>query len=352
MTPVNAGLNAYTQYGTAYARAAAVPSLATNLSDGTGTPPGSNAATRLTLSDAARAQLAKAALPNFSAVTAEARTTLDHLYNAAGVTAPIVDGQPTISLSSLDRRALFAVASNNGRKFTTDEQAMASSELKSRFNVALAPAAATTRLTGDYSITYKAARDYLDAASSEEKTTVTWSTQRTAVLQGYQATQQKPTVAPSGIASDPVAVYLARDPGTGTSKPTRDFASVASDARAFLDRQQSDAANDQQPTGHVARLASLDNRSLSAITLNEGQLFSSEEISAAKTELQGRTRSAVLDALKPSGDPRQLSLGILQSYSAMSPEERQAMSWTPEFQDLAVKNYKSTSSLLSMLQPA
>jgi hypothetical protein len=164
------------------------------------------------------------------------------------------------------------------------------------------------------------------------------------VLQGYQATQQKPTVAPSGIAGDPVAVYLAQDPGAGVNKSTRDFASVASDARAFLDKLQSDA-----------RLVSLDNRSLSAITLNEGQLFSSGEISAAKTELQGRTRSAVLDAVKQgqsSGDLRQLSLGILQSYSAMSPEERQAMSWTPEFQALAVENYKSTSSLLSMLQPA
>jgi hypothetical protein len=362
MTSIGTALNPYARYGSAYARAAATPSLATALSNDSADsdPLASNGATNLTLSAAARAQLAKASLPDFTTVTTDARTTLDHLYTVAGVKGPIVDGKTTIDLSTLDRRSLFAVSTNNGGKFTPDEQAVAATELKQRFDVALAPAAATTRLTGDYNVSYKAALDYLDGASPEEKATATWAAQRAAVLKGYQATQNDPSVAPTAIAGDPVAPALA-----GTVSPTtstnRDFGDIASDVRAFLDRQKSEAASkgkelvydSRRTTGQLADLSSLDNRSLSAISLNKDDRFSGEEIYAAKQELNARTRASVLDALKQSqstGDPRQLSLGILKAYSTMSPEERQATNWTPEFQDAAIKSYKSTSTLLSMLR--
>jgi hypothetical protein len=199
-----------------------------------------------------------------------------------------------------------------------------------------------------------------DGASDEEKATATWASQRAAVLKGYQATQQDPNKAPSGITGDPIAAALA-----GTAPPTtgnaRDFSSVASDVRAFLDRQKSEAAKSgkelvydpRRKTGQLADLSSLDNRSLSAISLNQDKKFSGEEIFAAKQELNTRTRLAVLDALKQSqsaGDPRQFSLGILKKYSSMSAEERQAANWTKDFQDAAVKSYKSTSTLLSILK--
>ncbi|TIH71627.1 hypothetical protein, partial [Klebsiella pneumoniae] len=170
-TSIGTSPNPYAQYGSAYARAAATPSLAATLSgDGTAGDLSasltSGAATNLTLSDAARARLAKA-LPDFATVTSDARTTLDRLYTVAGVKKPIVDGKTTIDLSTLDRRSLFAISTNNGGKFTPDEQAVAATELKQRFDKALAPSLATTRLTGDYSVSYKAALDYLDGASDE-----------------------------------------------------------------------------------------------------------------------------------------------------------------------------------------
>lgn len=34
----------------------------------------------------------------------------------------------------------------------------------------------------------------------------------------------------------------------------------------------------------------------------------------------------------------------------MSSEERLATNWTPDFQDAAIKSYKSTSTLLSLLR--
>lgn len=355
--------NSYAQLGSAYARtAAALPSLATLLTTDDDSSSSSNAATKLTLSAAAKAQLASASsTKNFSVVTADARTALDGLYQAAKVTGPLdPSGKLTVDLSSLDRRSLFAIASNNGGKFTSDEQSVAITELDNRFNAALAPSTATAQLTGDFSGIYKAALDFLDSASAEEKATASWSAERAAVLQGVQATQQKPTKAPSGIANDPVAAYLAQAVAD-RSTTTPSISSVAKTVRATLDAQASAAAaagkelvyDPGRKTGQLADLSGIDNRSLSAISLNQDGLFSKQESYAAKQELDSRNRASILAALKQSqssGDPRQLSLGILNTYSAMSDEERTAMNWTSAFRDNAVSNYKSTSNLLSMLQ--
>jgi len=148
------------------------------------------------------------------------------------------------------------------------------------------------------------------------------------VLQGVQATQQKPTTAPSGIANDPVAAYLAQTPAD-SSTTTPDISNVAKSVRASLDAQASAAAaagkelvyDPGRKTGQLADLSGIDNRSLSAISLNQDGLFSKQESYAAKQELDSRNRASILAALKQSqtsGDPTQLSLGILNTYSAMS----------------------------------
>ena len=357
MTSVNTGYNPYAQMGSAYARAAAPqPTLASvlNAAD-SGNQPDINAATNLTLSDGARAQLANAStVKDFASATADARSALDGLYAAAKVKGPVGDdGNTTIDLSSFDRRSLFAIATNNGGKFSPDEQKVASTELGNRFNDALAPAAATSKLTGDFSAVYKAALDYLDGASGEEKATATWSAQRTAVLKGAQATQQNPTTVPAATTNDPVAAYLVQTADGGTTT-TQDFSTVANSARATLDAQAKVAAAAGK-SSQQADLNSVDNRSLAAISLNQDNLFSAGESRAAKQTLDARNRASILAALKQSqasGDPTQLSLGILNSYSSMSAEERQVVNWTPEFRDNAVANYQSTSRLMSMLKGA
>ena len=357
MTSVNTGPNAFAMIGAAYARAKApAPTLASYLgSADSGTQPDSNAATNLTLSDAAKAKLASASTAkSFADVTADARSALDGLYVAAKVKGPIgSDGKATIDLSSFDRRSLFAIATNNGGKFSPDEQQVASTELGNRFNAALAPAAATSKLTGDFSSLYEAALDFLDGASSEEKATATWSAQRAAVAKGVQATQQTPTAAPAGIANDPVAAYLAQS-ANAPSTATPDISTVAKTMRAALDAQEKAPAAAGKPS-RQADLSAVDNRSLAAISLNQDNLFSAQESRAAKQTLESRNRASILTALKQSqssGDPTQLSLGILNTYSSMSAEERQAVNWTPSFRDNAVANYKSASRIMSMLKGA
>jgi hypothetical protein len=366
MTSVNTGFNPYAQLGSAYARAAAAqPTLARILSAAdTGNQPDGNAATNLTLSDAARAQLAKVSTSkDFAGVTADARATLDGLYAAAKVKGPIAaDGKTTVDLSSLDRRSLFAIATNNGGKFSADEQKTANTELVNRFKDVLAPAVATSKLTGDFSPVYKAALDFLDSASGEEKATAIWSAQRAAVLKGVQATQQNPTTAPAGITDDPVAAYLAQD-ASGSPTATQDISTVARNVRATLDAQANAATaagkelvfDPRRKTGQQADLSSIDNRSLAAMSLNQDGLFSGLESFAAKQTLGSRNRASVVAALKQSQtsrDPTQLSLGILNTYSSMSAEERQAANWTPAFRDNAIANYNSTRQIMSILNGA
>ena len=301
MTSVNS-YNPYAMISAAYARTPAPPpTLASYLGSGdSGTSPDSNAATNLTLSDAAKAQLASASPPkDFATVTDDARSALDGLYAAAKVKGPIgEDGKTTIDLSSLDRRSLFAIATNNGGKFTPDEQQVASTELGNRFNTALAPAAATSKLTGDFSSLYKAALDFLDGASPEEKATATWSAQRAAVAKGVQATQQNPTTAPAGIANDPVAGYLAQS-ANPPSTATQDILTVAKNMRATLDAQEKAAVAAGKPS-QQADLSAVDNRSLAAISLNQDNLFSARESYAAKQTLESRNRASILAALKQS----------------------------------------------------
>ena len=294
-------------------------------------------------------------------MTSDARAALDGLYAAAKVKGPIgADGKTTIDLSSFDRRALFAIVTNNGGKFSLDEQKAANTELGNRFNDALAPATATAKLTGDFSSLYRAALDYFDGASGEEKATAAWSALRSAVQKGVQATQQDPTTAPANIANDPVAAYLARSADQVTT-PTADISSVARKVRAALDTQAKAATasgkelvfDAGRKTGQQADLSSMDNRSLAAVSLNQDGLFSNQESFAAMQALGSRNRASVLAALKQSqtsGDPTQLSLGILNTYSSMSAEERQAVNWSPAVRDNALANYKSSRQILSMLR--
>lgn len=365
MTSINTGLpNPYAQMGSAYARVAtAQPSLANTLAaEDADSPFDANAATNLTLSDAARAQLADSSAANdFSAITSAARATLDGFYAAVNVTSPLnADGKATIDLSSLDRRSLFAISTNNGGKFTPDEQTVANREIDKRFNAVMTPAADSSNATKNYTIAYKAALDYLDGASVEEKATATWAATRAAVQKSYQAVLQRPGEVPAAVAGDPVAAYLTQ-PADGATTATQTFADVAKGARAALDAQQAAATkagkelvfDPGRKTGQLANLSGLDNRSLSAITLNQDNLFSNQEVYAAKSELNNRTRTSILSALQQgqsSGDPSKVSLGILNAYSAMSDEERLAANWSPTFHDAALQSYNSTTSLLSMLR--
>lgn len=371
MTSIGAAANSllnYTSAGTVYSRSAAVsdPLVAA------ATASSSDTATNVTLSDAALAALAgqgtsggqdDATAKTFAAVTAEARATLDQLLAAAKVTSPLSNGKPTIDLSKLDDRSLYAIASNSQGLFSSDEQTVASQEMQSRFDRAMSPKLAASDLTGNYSDVYKAAMDYLDAMSPEQQATTAWAQMRTALTQGYNVTKQNPSALPSGIANDPIADLVTRSSQNPSVSDPADFAGVANSARASLDQQALDAKrkgtqlvlDPKRSTGQQVDWSGFDNQSLSAIVLNQGSQFSPQEVRAGKNELDLRNRTSILKAFQQSqssADPRALSYSLLSQYSGMTAEQRQASNWTTGFRDTAVQNYKSASNLLSMMSQA
>lgn len=335
------------------------PNAATNARANLANQPAA-AATNVTISDAARALLtSQYSSEDFATVTADARAALNDLYTVANVKTPLSDGKPTIDLSDLDRRALYAIASNSQGIFTPDEQTVAAQELQNRFDAAMGPALNAAKLVGDYSTLYKTALAYFDSMSPEEKANPGWAKQRAALAQGYQQTLQDPSSLPKDVPDDPLVDFIARSAQAGGSDTGKNFGDIATSARAALDQQYANAKikglvlnlDPNRRTGQAVDFSAFDNQSLSAISLNQGNQFTPQESYAAKQELSSRTRQSILQVFQQgssSGDPLATSFGLIQQYQSMTPQERQAAGISSNFLDLAVNNYKSTSQLMQM----
>ncbi len=330
-------------YSTAAALAAASATTAASASAGDNSS--SSSATSVTLSDAAKAALAQ---KDFSTVIADTRAALDALY---------VDGTKPAdaNLSKLDRRQLFAVASNAGGKFTADEQAAAKTEQQSRLDQALAGPLAVARVTDDVDGIYKAALTFLDGASPEEKATPAWTTQRAALLEAQKQLAANPDKTPE-VDGDIVADFIKRETA-GDTTTTRDFSDVASDARAALDAQYAaaKAAGTQLvfngvQKGQPVDFSDFDSRSLSAIALNQDGKFSAEETTAAGRAIAQRSSAVLLAGLKnaSASDPGSFAKNLVSAYASMSPEERQAAGWSDKLYAAAVASYNTTSKIAGM----
>jgi hypothetical protein len=110
----------------------------------TGPQPSTGPAALVVLSAAAKQA---SALKPFSEVTADARTALDAQYATSKANGRVLGGDTSkgdvFDLSKLDRRTVFAIASNSEGKFSKDEQLSAGGELSQRaqaFDNSRAPA--------------------------------------------------------------------------------------------------------------------------------------------------------------------------------------------------------------------
>lgn len=314
-----------------------------------------DSATTITLSESARAAMAS---QTDESVMDGAREALDELMAGKDVSSPYAaTGKLAIDLSGLDRRSLFAIASNGGGRFSADEQRAASGELSARFDAAMSGPAAVARVTGDMDGLYSAARRYLDSASDEERASAAWRTASAALDEARAELADNPSRAPQ-VAGDPVADYLARVE-TGDTAGPRDFADVADDARAALDKQIADAeasGKDLIFAGHGRNGVPVDfsqfaSRTLSSIALNEGDQFSAEEQRAASSEMKTRAGQALLSCMKQasgSGDPTMLAQNIISAYASISAEERSAAGWGEDLYETALVNYRSAAQIASM----
>jgi hypothetical protein len=324
----------------------------------------SSSSTSVTLSDAAKAFLARKASatdgdqPSVATLTTNARAWFDQQYASLGISSAMLDGKVAVDLSDQTRATLSVVADNAQSQFTPDEVAAATKTLQSRFDDAISPHVAIARHTGDYASLYAAASDYLDRAGDAEKATQAWKDQKQAVLVGLDAAKASFGKAPAtGNDNDPVTALLdkpsAQTPVTKGSSPDV----LATNARAMLDAQAGSAKDNGKElvftggrqTGQQVDFSQFDNRTLAVMALNTDSSFSVQEASAAKTELNQRTRSNMLNAFDPSngGGAQGSSLALLQQYASMSPEERSVLGFTDDFANKIAQNYRTMLSIQS-----
>ena len=317
----------------------------------------SNASVNVTLSAEAQAALA-AQTDNRTtdAVVADARSALDKLLAGARASSALKDGKATIDVSGLDRRSLYAIASNKGGKFSIEEQVVATLQMNANRDTALSASASAMRVTGDYAGLYKAALTNLEAAGPEEKATAKWAQDKAALTEGLKQATAKPGVQPSGIQDDPVAAYLKDVGGVVANPRTRDIEKVASDVRTVLDKQYASATEDgmaTSPDEGTIDFSKFDDRSLAAVALNKGGQFSEHEVAQAAAEVKTRNRDSVSNTYKSTqgSDSSAFGKSLLTQYAAMSDEERQAAGWTPALYDKMVEMQNLSDKLASLFNP-
>jgi hypothetical protein len=310
-------------------------------------------AVNVTLSPAAQAALkAQTDSRAVETVISDARAQITARLKAAGTTSALDNGDATVDLSDMDRRSLYAVASNQGGKFPMDQQVVATLALKDQQDTALSGPAAQARLTGDYATLYQTALDQMDAAGPEEKATTAWTTQRAALVEGRKQAIARPGLAPAGIANDSVAAYMKETGSAVAGAKTRDFGKVATDVRTALDKQYSLAVAPGAATDSTSGdidFQRFDDRSLSAVALNQDDQFSAHEIMKAKAEIRTRDSDAIKASYQSSSDDgSDFGTAMITRYAGMTTEERDAAGWTPAVYSKMVDLQAASSKLAEM----
>jgi hypothetical protein len=164
-------------------------------------------------------------------VANDARDRLDKKYaelQASGKPYDINswEGKDSYTLfSDFDRRSLYAVSSNQGGKFTEEEQNAAQSILSQQQNLASGFYSGPTSLSGKFVNPFaaedavdqfggglaqhlKASVKFLDGVSGDEKNSIAWAYSRAAAQKGYEAAVGNQGKTPEKLDSDSPLVKL------------------------------------------------------------------------------------------------------------------------------------------------
>ncbi len=160
---------------------------------------------------------------DFSQVAIDARASMDNNYErleSIGKSYP-PNNAPAESrnslLGELDRRALYAVASNQGEMFTKDEQAIARNKMNQQQGLAMGLYSGPTSekdqfsdpFVGNMASKFKAGIEFLDAVGNEEKgTSFEYAHQRAGVQKAYESASIKNGEIPEDFMSDSPLIML------------------------------------------------------------------------------------------------------------------------------------------------
>lgn len=142
---------------------------------------------------------------SFDDVASSARIELDFQYDSmkeSGENFDINSSEGTdiyTLFQNLDRRALYAVSSNESNQFTKEEQEMASFLMASQLGLAMGLYSGPNSLSndfidpflGDYATRMKKGIEFLNNVSDEEKTSGEWLQNKTNLENAYNSLQTK-----------------------------------------------------------------------------------------------------------------------------------------------------------------
>jgi hypothetical protein len=177
------------------------------------------------------------AAKSFAQVALDARAAINAGYQkleTVGNTKTTAhDWKNTVGFGDLDRRSLYAIASNQGGLFSDQEINQAEMEMANRISDVLL---AANPLNQDPAAGYKAVIDYLDAGSSEELVSIDWAQERASAQWGYQTIMRLEGRPAEDVETDNLFVKLfvaAYDELAATNDGSQDVRNMPSWRRAL-----------------------------------------------------------------------------------------------------------------------
>jgi hypothetical protein len=164
---------------------------------------------------------------SFGEVTEDARSTIDAGYaemKAAGKPfdfAHATDADWDRVFGSLDRRSLYAVASNSGGKFSEDEQKIAQSIMSEQQGIAMGLYQAPPLSFTDPAASFAGGIAFMDGVSAEEKASPQWMYQRAALQWSYEETSKQAGTPDHLDSGNPVVRMLVKTLRSLKNRPPR-----------------------------------------------------------------------------------------------------------------------------------
>ena len=181
----------------------------------------------------------------------------------------------------------------------------------------------------------------ISGSSTQSTTSYTSATYNAAIakLEGQSSGATTPATTDTstddnGVSISPTAQAAAAE----ADDNAKDFTDLSNEIRSSLDTLY--AAEKAAGKPQTANFSQLSGRALSAVVLDQGNQFTPAEQRAAKTALDQQTKDDFASAISGGMSMSSLSSysqSLVAQYDAMSPEERQARGWTPQFRDNAAK---------------
>lgn len=151
---------------------------------------------------------------DFATVANDARSSLDAGYEKLGKTGDIytTEAEWKTVMGSLDRRSLYAIASNQGGQFSEAEKGAAEYTMNKQIEAAMGmdTAAGVADIVGNskYADAFKAEIKFLDGVSDEEKSSLKWAKQRAVAQDSYEVQSRRQGQEPENFDIDNPVVKL------------------------------------------------------------------------------------------------------------------------------------------------